>query len=352
MGSIFSGASKIWSSQIEGRAKKKAIDKLKKAWNKLEQINVEKMSEAVLKGDKEFWRQSYAFQEEIDPAMAAVRRNATEQFSRLVDPDSQYARQQDAALQTMFDEQLQADPKTTALIDTLITRAQEELDSGATMGPALQAELVRSGLESSAQSGFGIDSRGIVGANVRTLLGSAGEQLRANRLGQAQAAAGTAENLRMARANILGSLIPASQQVESQRAALAQAGIQAGHQFMPQVGVQGREIANMMEQNRQFRNERTMALAGLSAQKRLAEGQMWSETSQGAHEMGEGITSLAMGGMGGMGGMMGGMGGMMGGGGGATTQSAGSLSINSLSPEMSSRVNQLQRTNQYYNSVR
>jgi hypothetical protein len=217
----------------------------------------------------------------------------------------------------MFAEQLQADPKTGAVIDSLIQRAQSELDAGATFGPELQAEFVRSGLEKGIASGFGVGPDGQVGSNVRELLGGAGEQLKAHRLGQATGALSVADSLRQSRAQILGSLIPAAQSVEAQRAGLASGALSIAHQAMPQVGLAGREIANMFEQNRQFRNQRTMALAGLSAQKRMAEGQMWSDFNQGAHQLAGGVVSMFAGG-----GMLGGLGGAAGGAGTAGATSA------------------------------
>lgn len=319
------------SALIEGRAKKKAIEKIKKAWTKLEQIDVDKMSKAVLEGDKDFWRESYKFQEELDPAMAAVRKGATETLAMMVGPDSMLARRQDQALDQMFSEQLAEDPETTAVIDSLIQRAQTELDAGATFGPELQAEFVRSGLEKGITSGFGVGPDGQVGSNVRELLGTAGEELKAHRLGQATGALSVADSLRQSRAQILGSLIPAAQSVEAQRAQLASGSLQIAHGAMPQVGVHGREVANMLEQNRQFRNQRTMALAGLSAQKRLAEGQMWSDFNQGAHQLAGGVVSMfAMGGLGGAAGGAAGAAGTAGTTSAATTGGAGGFNSGSI----------------------
>jgi hypothetical protein len=308
MGDIFEGGSKIVSSWIEGKAKKAAYSKMMDAWKKVEQIDIDKMTQKALEGDKTFWQESYKFQEELDPVMAQLRKQGGAQLLELLQSGHAYNQMQDEALKQSFAENLHQAPEEAAAIDALIARAGEELAAGATLGPALQSELVRSGLEGAGSAGFQLSRDGATGVGARQLLGTAGEQLKMQRQASAQNLLGTAQQLKQSRAQILGSLIPQTQAVQGQRVNLAGQAQGVGQANVPTIGLTGGDVVNMEEQNRALRNQRTLALGGLKADRRLAEGMMWSGISQGAHQMASGIVSMAAGGgIGGMGGMAGGM---------------------------------------------
>jgi hypothetical protein len=151
--------------------------------------------------------------------------------------------------------------------------------------------------------------QGAGGSNVRTLLGSAGINLQQQRAAEARADTSSAQSLQQQRQNILGNLATLDNNIRGAKMQRAAGAAQLGSSSIPNIGLSGADVTNMDVSNVNLANQKTMALAGLSAQKDVAKGQMVSSIiSQGT-----GLGSQLLGGMGGGGMSMSGVGSWIGG---------------------------------------
>jgi hypothetical protein len=132
-----------------------------------------------------------------------------------------------------------------ALKKRLIDTALSEIDAGASLPPDLQAELVKSGLETGSRATGSSNPAGLAGNETRRLIGKEGLELQASRQGRAAALGQAAQSLEANRANILGSLFPALKQNQL-ATAQGQAGIfDLANKAVPEAGLGGSDIANI-----------------------------------------------------------------------------------------------------------
>ncbi|NOS67898.1 MAG: hypothetical protein HOO67_06095 [Candidatus Peribacteraceae bacterium] len=261
-------------------SKKSAADKAAVA-----QKNALKGQERILKDELSFDRINQAatdadelrannrkqLQERVDPELAKLRQLGKERLlSEAQRPNESLESTQVA--KTLFEENAQADPRLTALKDSIINRAQQELSAGASLPPEFQAELVRSGVEQGSQAGFRVDNR-TVGGTIARALGIGGVQLQQQRQQEATRLAGAATNLQESRAGILASIFPSIKAAEEERRKNAITDFGIGDSTLPESGLSGREAAGI-QQNRgntllKIRGER----GKVSAQQALAAGE-------------------------------------------------------------------------------
>lgn len=236
------------SAYLKGAAAKKAGEAQTKALGEQEKILQNKLDPAALNRlaqtlDRERALSRRALQEEIDPELAQLRQKGKEELLReFGTPDA--SRQTTQVSNQLFNENIKADPRMEALKDSIINKAQADLDAGATLPPEYQAELVRSGLSTGAGSGVGV-SRNQVGGVTSRLLGSAGIQLGQQRVAEAQQLTNTANNLTTSRANILSSIFPTIKATEDAKIARAAGAFQIGESTLPQSGISGSDAVNL-----------------------------------------------------------------------------------------------------------
>jgi hypothetical protein len=144
----------------------------------------------------------------------------------------------------LFQEGIKEDPRIAALKDSIINRAQEDFDAGATLPPDFQAELVRAGIGQGAQAGVGTAGRTVGGLTSR-LLGSAGINLKAQRTAEGTALAGAAQNLTDARQRILANIFPTVKATEDAAAGRATAGLGIAESLLPESGLTGTQAADV-----------------------------------------------------------------------------------------------------------
>jgi hypothetical protein len=195
------------------------------------------------------------------------------------------------------------------------------LNAGATLPPEFQAELVRSGLESSGASGT--TGSGAAGVQARTLLGSAGLELQAHRRSQATDLLSTADALKQNRASILANTLGVLENTKNQNQARSTAAYQIGAAGVPQAGLNGADVVNLNLQNLNLRNQRTLGVGNVDANYALAKGAANQQLIGGLTSAATGMiggVGGAGGGAGGAGGILGMIGGMGGGGGGGMAQ--------------------------------
>jgi hypothetical protein len=233
-------------------AKKKAADKAAKAQKNAisaqEQLLRKKLDPGALnrlaqQTDKERALNRIALQKEVDPEIADLREFSKQKLLDLAQqPES--TRQTTQVANQLFQEGIKEDPRIAALKDSIINRAQEDFDAGATLPPDFQAELVRAGIGQGAQAGVGTAGRTVGGLTSR-LLGSAGINLKAQRTAEGTALAGAAQNLTDARQRILANIFPTDKATEDAAAGRATAGLGIAESLLPESGLTGTQAADV-----------------------------------------------------------------------------------------------------------
>lgn len=276
-----------------------------------DELSFERINQAATDADELRANNRKELQQRIDPELAQLRQLGKERLLEEANrPNASLESTQVA--KTLFEENKDADPRLTALKDSIIQRAQQELSAGATLPPEFQSELVRAGVEQGSQAGFRVDSK-TVGGTIARALGLGGIQLQQQRQQQAAGLAGAATNIQESRANILASIFPSIKAAEEERRKNALTDFGIGESTLPESGLTGREAASI-QQNRgntllKIRGER----GKVSAQQALAAG----EANAAYIGAGTSFVTSALGayGSGGGGGAIGGASGSGGGGG-------------------------------------
>jgi hypothetical protein len=237
-------------------AKKKAGDKAIKQQERAltgqkrilrDELSFERLNQAATDADRLRAKNRLALQEEIDPELAQLRQLGKEQLLRETSRSNESLGSTQVA-NKLVEENINADPRIEALKDSIIGRAQEELDAGSTLPPEFQADLVRAGVSEGGQAGFRPTAK-TIGGSITRALGIAGEQLKQGRQQQAVSLAGAATNLTESRANILSSIFPTVKASEDARKRDAAAAFGIGDSTLPESGLTGRE-ATTIQQNR------------------------------------------------------------------------------------------------------
>lgn len=241
-------------------------------------------------------------QEEQDPELARLRQYGKDELLKEFQRPAESLNSQKAANQ-LFNENIQ-DPRMAALKESIIAKAQEDLDRGAELPPEFQAELVRSGLNTGAGSGIGV-SRNQVGGVTSRLLGGAGIELERQRTAEAQQLAGTAQNLTASRANILSSIFPTVKAAEDAKLQRAAGAFQVGDSALPQSGLSGSDAVNLEVSRRNAQIAARGKRGEISAMNQIARGEANAAYIQAAGS----AISGGLGGLGALGGASGAVGG-------------------------------------------
>jgi hypothetical protein len=261
-------------------AKKQAADKAAKAQknaiNQQEQLLRKKLDPAALnrlaqQTDKERALNRIELQKEVDPEIAQLREFSKQKLLDLAQqPES--TRQTTQVANQLFQEGIKEDPRITALKDSIINRAQEDFNAGATLPPEFQAELVRAGIDQGAQAGVGTAGRTVGGLTSR-LLGSAGINLQNQRTAEATALTGAAQNLTDERQRILANIFPTVKSVEDAQAGRAAAGLGIAEGMLPESGLTGQQAVDIeIAKNKGMAN--LLGQRGnINAQKAIDQGQ-------------------------------------------------------------------------------
>lgn len=280
------------SAYLKGQAAKKAGEAQKDALAEQEKILREKLDPAALNRlaqtmDRERAINRRKLQEEQDPELAKLRQLGKEQLLAEFSRDDN-TRQSTQTANQLFRENITADPRMEALKDSIINKAQADLDKGATLPPEYQAELIRSGLGIGAGAGVGV-SRNQVGGVTSRLLGSAGLQLEAQRTAEAQSLIGTANALTTSRANILSSIFPTIKATEDAKLARAAGAFQVGESTLPQAGLSGSDAVNLEIARRNAQVAARGQMGAINAQLATAAGNTNAAYAQIAGSVASGV---------------------------------------------------------------
>lgn len=300
---VVAGAA-AYGAYAKGQAAKKAANARLSAIDKMKELDIPGIQKSAQEADKARFKGALELQKEVDPAAAEARQKGLEGVaSSVTGPEDQRASDLlDKAAQgaTLSEDQLQP------LRAMILANAQEAMAAGASLPPDFQAELVRTGLESSGRAGLTPDKQGAAGTTVRKLLGSAGIQLQEQRRqGAVQSLQAVGSSVGQS-GSILTNLAQGFQSLINSRAQRATNAASVGQQLLPAFGLTGGDTANLMVANTNLNNQRELAKGDALAQKALASGAMKAEL---AGAVASGLTGSIGGGAGGALGAAGGAGG-------------------------------------------
>lgn len=188
-------------------------------------------------------QQRKAFQEQIDPELAKQRRESQALLSEQLAGIGKGPAQDIAALATQ--EALAGSDQFTEIKNRMIDAALTEINAGATLPPDVQAELVQAGLEKSGMVSGAATPRGIGGTLLRKEIGQGAIKLQADRQARAMALAGAASQLDTQRQAMLQSLFPNLQTMQAKDIGMASGILQQADAMVPEVGLGGRDIAEL-----------------------------------------------------------------------------------------------------------
>lgn len=265
-----SAAAYAGSSYMKHQGEMAALSAEQQAWMNVKDINIKDQQRLVSQADIDKYKGQFAAQEQVDPNAAALRKEGTAGVLNQL--------RQDQSGNTIADQSLKQSAALSSaesgpekgVIDDLIARAKSDLESGATLPPEFQAELVRSGLAGSAQNGMALNGNGQAGVNTRTLLGGAGIQLQAQRTAEAEGAATTAGDIQSRRASILQGLAILDNDLRGAKTQRATGAAAFGYSATPDIGLSGKDVGNLSLANWKLDNQRVLALGGINANKALS----------------------------------------------------------------------------------
>ena len=296
-------AGAVGGAVAKGDAARKAANARLEAIRAMEDINPSNENTLARTADTERFAGQLALQGALDPTVAAIRETGAQGVLNSLDtPQDANAR---ALADQLAKENVTPDKGLEDLKTKLLADAQADLDRGAQLDPSFQAELVRSGLESSGAAGFKAAPTGGAARSARTLLGAAGIALKEQRRKAAIESAGAVSDLQTARTNILSRIIPTLTSLGDSTAARAGKAFGMANDAVPEYGLSGSEMVNLDLARINQQNKKQAMIGGLNAEKATAQGQMYSEMiGAGANAVGSIV-----------GGIGGGLGGGAGGGG-------------------------------------
>jgi hypothetical protein len=327
------------SAYVQDNAQHEAANAQLKALDNLKYLDVQDLVKQAKNQDLSKYQSQFAAQEKYDPLFAEMRTQGAKNIIQQLNADTSGTTAGDKALADLGTSTDLSNKQNAPVIQGLIDQAKQDLAAGASMPPEFEGQLIKAGLETAGASGgvAGLNGSGATGSNSRRLLGMEGIQLQQSRATEAQNLAGTAAGLQTERQSALSNLLSLDNNLRAAKFTRAQGGVAIGSSSIPSIGLTGGDVVNMDNANTNLRNQVTLGQGALNAQKKLADGQMWSQIIGAGTSL---VSGMVGGGAGGGGGGMGGMlGGMMGGSGGGSGGGGGSAMTTNYGGMMSSGGN-------------
>lgn len=280
-------AAKAASAQKQGIQEQEAILR--------QRLNPAALNRLAIETDRTRALSRLELQREVDPELAELRDFSKQRLLELSKAD-QAAQQSQRVANQLFEENIDADPRIEQLKDSIIARAQEDFDAGATLPPEFQAELIRSGIQTGAQAGVGTAGRTVGGVTSR-LLGGAGIALKQQRAQEGAALAGVADSLAQSRQRLLANIFPTVKVQEDAQYGRAIQGLGIAEAALPESGISGTEAVNI-----EIAKQKGLANAKAQlGQVRAGEAQARGDFTAGLIGAGTSLATSAIGGIGGAG---------------------------------------------------
>lgn len=275
---VLGGVGSVVSSAMAKSTAKKAAQDQKNALKKIQadltkNLDPKMIADMAAAQDAARAQARLDLQAKIDPALAAQRSLSEDLITRQLTQIGKAPSDEIAALAAS--EGAKQTPGMEEMKRSLIDAALEDMRSGATLPPDVQAELMQAGLQQAGQvTGSAGGARGSVGSSILSqVLGTAGLQLQAQRRQEAAGLTAAASNLDAQRQQILQSLFPKLQAQQMQNLSAASGVLQQSNQMMPQAGLSGADVASLWLQRVGALNQNTGQLGTLAANATLAQGQ-------------------------------------------------------------------------------
>jgi hypothetical protein len=277
-GSLFGGVGSIAGAFINANATSNATQMQIDALNQQRQFVYNNLDPNVVNAsataaDQQNAQARLALQMRIDPSLAAIRPEAGQmlqtQLGNLGVPGT-------AVAGAATSDALSNIPGSQASQNALIDAAMQNLKEGATLPPDLQNELVQAGLEKSGMVTGSSSGKGVGGQILRTILGSAGVQLQAQRQSAAASLMNTASGLETQRQSILQQLFPSltAQQLNTMQGTAG--ALSVSNAMQPNAGLTGSQVANIWMSRVGATNQLAQSAAQTAAQGTMAQGQIWN----------------------------------------------------------------------------
>lgn len=279
MSEIIGAAGSIASASIQAGAIKKAtqmqIDALEKQRQFVyDELDPTKVGGASLNADIDRAKNRLALQSQIDPDLLSSRYAAEGKISKQLG-ELGSGSPEDLVAQLATKEGMAGVPGMQEGKKQLVDAALKELSAGATLPPDVQAELVKAGLERSGMTTGSASPKGFGGQILRELIGSAGLQLKQQRMTNAQNLLGRAQQLEESRQQLLGTLFPRLAQTQLSVLGGAQNVLQQSNQMVPEAGIGGTDVANIWLSRVGATNQLAQSAADAAARGGMGAAQAW-----------------------------------------------------------------------------
>lgn len=281
MSDIFSGAGQIAGAAISASAMKNATDMQIKALERqrdfvFKNLDPELLGPKATAADVERFKNQLALQSQLDPELLAQRYAAEKAISEGAGKLGTGGSAAVAAEATK--EALSGGEQAKQAKQALIDAALGELSAGAKLPPDVQAELVQAGLEKTGQATGTANASGIGGQVLRTLLGTAGLQLKQQRQQNASNLLKTAQDLEQSRQSLLGNLFPNLSNLDLNNLRAQQSVLQQSNAMAPAAGLGGSDVTNLWLARVGAANQLAQSQANAAAEGARAQGQIWGNT--------------------------------------------------------------------------
>ena len=282
MSDIFSGAGQIAGAAISSAAQKEAtrmqIDALKQQRDFVfKNLDPALLGPKATAADVERFKNQLALQAQLDPELLAQRYAAEKAITKGAAELGTGGAEQVAAAATK--EALAGADQNAEAKKALIDAALGELRAGATLPPDVQAELVQAGLEKSGQVQGTAGAQGVGGNILRTVLGTAGINLKAQRQERAANLLKSAQELEQSRQALLGNLFPNLSSMKLNELNAQQNVLKLSNAMAPAAGLGGQDVVNLWLSRVGATNQLSQAAANAAAEGARAQGQLWGNTT-------------------------------------------------------------------------
>jgi hypothetical protein len=283
IGGIAQAAGSVAAASITAGAMKDAtqmqIDALQRQKDFVfKQLDPNTINPLATQADIERAQNQLALQSKIDPELLAQRYKSEQAIGETAAGLGAGSTSEQVAA-TAAREAVAGVPGQKEAQKALVDAALKEISQGATLPPDVQAELVKAGLEKTGQvQGTANAASGVGGQVLRTVLGTAGLNLKFQREQQAATLTKSAQDLEESRQKILGTLFPNLQATQLRTLGAQQSVLQQSNAMAPSAGLGGSDVANLWLARVGATNQLAQSQANAAAQGAARQGQIWGST--------------------------------------------------------------------------
>ena len=305
MGEIISAGGAIVGAAVQADAIKNAAQIQQGSLSQeLNNVNVgmdpAQVNDIATQAGKEQAVNQLALQQRIDPGLAAARQTAgtgiNTDVNNINNPNSQSNQIAAAAVQNATTGTAGLDQGKSALIDAALA----QIKAGATLPPDVEAQMVQAGLSQGGSATGGATGTGLGGNILRTVLGTAGINLQQQRQAAAAGLLQQAGQLQQQKQQTLQTLFPSLAQTQLANLQGTEGALNTSTSNLPSTGLSATQTANLWLQRVGAQNQVYQGQGTVGAQAKIGQGQAWSQgIGTATSDIGSGIDSLGMGGMGG-----------------------------------------------------